>query len=377
MQELHKNGGSLPLDLKAGALEGADVVPERRGSIGTAEDVLVQVETPDEVLILPSLAETGELNVHEAIILEHVVALAEEAGELADTDVLAHLKLRDLVVLDFGGIAVVHAKNAGLLFGNTSLAQNVVAPSSTVLSDSDTGNLGAVVETGKLGEGAPAGANVEHGLALLELKLLADDGHLVVLELLEGFLAGRVGDDARGVDHAGAEEPGVVVVAVVVVGADLLHVLVLGVEENVGAKGEEDELEEVPGEAEVGPVVAVLEDIENVTVGVNLAVDIHLGESLDGDLGAATPLGLVGSILEGNVRLDGAAGELGVLVDARAEGGLEGPVGDEDGEQGNEAEDELGLDTATDQAGEEPRDSNDETAQEEVGKAVVTGTFSG
>ena len=37
--------------------------------------------------------------------------------------------------------------------------------------------------------------------------LFADDGELVVLELLEGLLAGDVGDDAGSVDHAGAEEP--------------------------------------------------------------------------------------------------------------------------------------------------------------------------
>ncbi len=38
--------------------------------------------------------------------------------------------------------------------------------------------------------------------------LLADDGELVVLELLEGLFAGDVSDDTGGIDHAGAEEPG-------------------------------------------------------------------------------------------------------------------------------------------------------------------------
>lgn len=167
------------------------------------------------------------------------------------------------------------------------------------------------------------------------------------------------------------------VVAVVVVGANLLHVLVLGVEEHIGSKSTEDELEEIEGEAEVGPVVAVLEDIEDVAVGINLAVDVHLGEGLDRDLGAASPLGLVGSILESDVGLDGTAGELCLLVDARAEGGLEGPVADEDGEEGDQAEENLGLDAATDEAGEEPGDTNEQTEKDEVGEAIVSRTFSG
>ena len=53
--ECQKN---TPLDLKASPLERTDVVPQRRGSVSTAEDVFVQVDTPDEVLVLPGLAET-------------------------------------------------------------------------------------------------------------------------------------------------------------------------------------------------------------------------------------------------------------------------------------------------------------------------------
>ena len=37
--------------------------------------------------------------------------------------------------------------------------------------------------------------------------LLAHDCELVVLELFEGFLTSEVGDDTRGVNHAGTEEP--------------------------------------------------------------------------------------------------------------------------------------------------------------------------
>lgn len=326
---------------------------------------------------MPSLTETRQLDVHGAIVLEHVVALLEETSKLADTDVLAHFQLGDLVELLLGDVAVVHAQDAALLLGDAGVAQDIVAPGSAVLSNGDTGDLGAVVDRGKLGEGAPAGANVKHGLSFLELELLADDGHLVVLELLEGLLARRVGDDAGGVNHAGTEEPGVVVVAGVVVGTDLFHVLVLGMEEDVDKEGEDDELEEVEGEAKVGPVVAVLKDVENVAVEVGLAIDVHFGEGLDGHLGATGPLGLVGGVLEGDVGLDGAAGELCIIVDALAVGGLEAPVGNEDGEEGEDAKEDLSLEATADETGEEPGDANQEATEDKVGEALAAGAFGG
>ncbi len=42
-----------------------------------------------------ALSQARQLHVHRAVVLEHVVALAEEAGELADANVLAHLQLGD------------------------------------------------------------------------------------------------------------------------------------------------------------------------------------------------------------------------------------------------------------------------------------------
>ena len=57
-------------------------------------------------------------------------------------------------------------------------------------------------------EGAPAAANVEEVVSGLKVELGADDGELVGLELFEGLGFGEGGDDAGGVDHARAEEPG-------------------------------------------------------------------------------------------------------------------------------------------------------------------------
>src|SRR5699024_6402646 len=140
----------------------------RRRSISTREDVLVEVQTPDEVLVLPRLAQTRELHVHGAVVLEEVVALAEEAGELLDADVLAHLELGDLVELGARHVAVVHAHDARLVLGDAGAAEGVVTPGGLVLGDGEASDVGAVVDRREARKGAPAAADVEHGLALLE-----------------------------------------------------------------------------------------------------------------------------------------------------------------------------------------------------------------
>lgn len=367
----------LPLDLKTSLLETLHVVPERSRSIGTTENVLVQVQAPDEILVLPSLTKTRQLDIHSTIIIQHIVALTEETSKTADTNVLAHLQLGNLIELLLGDITVVHAENAALLIGNTSLLKSIIAPRSLVLSNSNTSNLSAVVQRSEAGKSTPATANIQHGLALLESDFLADNCHLVILHFLQGLLLLGVGDHAGGVDHAGAEEPGVVVVAAVVVGADLLLVLGLGVEDDVDEEGEDDELEQVNGEGEVGPVVTVLQDLQDVAVELDLAVQVHLSEGLQGDLVTAAPLGLVFGALEGNVVLDGTTGQLHLLVGARAEGGGKGPVGDQQGEDEDEGKEEPGLLAATEETGDESGNTDEDGCEEVVGEALVTGTVGG
>lgn len=82
--------------------------------------------------------------------------------------------------------------------------------------------------------------------------------------------------------------------------------------------------EEVPdqadGEAEAGPVVPVLHNLEGVAVEVDVTVKILLVEGLHGDPGLAMVLELILGLLEGEVVLDGAAGEPGLLGLAGADG---------------------------------------------------------
>ena len=211
-------------NLETSLLELINVPAERSRSISTREDVLVHEETPDQVLVLPALTETGELEDGNTIIIEHVVDLLHETLEVTNTDVLSHLETGDLVVLALGDgdITVVHAQNLALLLGDASGAESLVTPSGLVTAESDTSSLDTIVDGGEAGEGTPAAADIEQSLALLEVSLLADNGKLVVLELLKGLLLVGVRDDTGGVDHAGTKEPGVEVITAVIVVANLL-----------------------------------------------------------------------------------------------------------------------------------------------------------
>lgn len=212
------------LDLEAGTLKLVDEEAQGSRSVSTRENVLVHEQAPDEILVLPRLAQTSDLEEEDTIVVHHVVDLLQERREVTDTDVFCHFETSDLLVatLGDGNVAVVHAQNLALLLGNAHLAHRVVAPGGLVATKSDTSSLGSVVDTSKAGEGTPATANIQKRLALLQTNLFAHDSQLVVLELLEAFLLVDVGDDARGVNHAGTQEPGVKVIAAVVVVANLL-----------------------------------------------------------------------------------------------------------------------------------------------------------
>lgn len=211
--------------------------------VSSGENVLVHEQTPVEILVLPVLSQTGVLQNKGTVILKHVVDLGAERAEVLDTNVLDHLQRDNLVVLLFsalgkGDVSVVHAQNSGLGGGNTVLGEVLVSVSSLVLSKGNTGDVDTVLLGSKSSESSPATANIENLLALLESGLLTDDSQLVVLHLFEGLGLVDVGDDTGGVDHSGAKEPGVEVISSVVVFSDLLLVLGLGVEDDLGNHGQ-------------------------------------------------------------------------------------------------------------------------------------------
>lgn len=220
---VHTNGVNS-LDLEASALEAVHNETERSTGVSTGEDVFVHEKTPDQVLVLPGLAETSDLQEESTVVVEHVVNLSQERRQVADTDVLSHLETSDVLVstLNTGSIAVVTAKNAALVLLNSSLAKTIVTPCGLVAAKSDTGNVSAVVGRGVLSKSSPAAAKIEDLVTGLNTNLLANNGQLVVLELLEGLLLVDITNNTGGVDHAWAKEPGVEVVTSVVVITDLL-----------------------------------------------------------------------------------------------------------------------------------------------------------
>ena len=214
------------LNLKPSTLKFIHEEAQRRARIRAGKHVLIHEKTPDEILVLPALAQTSDLQEENTVVVEHVVDLPAELAEEADAHVLSHFQTGNLVVpaLRNRDISVVHTQNLTLVLGNPIPFQPRITPRSLVAAQRHTRNMRTIIDRSELGERAPTAPDIEHLLALLEPDLLAHDGEFVVLQLLEGFFGRDGGDDAGGVDHAGAEEPAVEVVAAVVVVADLLFV---------------------------------------------------------------------------------------------------------------------------------------------------------
>lgn len=162
------------LNLKAGRLNLFDDPPEGARRVGTREDILVHEEAPDEVLVLPGGAETGDLEDEDTVVVEEVIHLAEEGAVAADADVLGHLERHDLGVRGAatGDIAVVEAEDASTRSVATVGRDTIVAELGLVLAEGDTGDLAGVVLMGERGESTPTTADIEEAIGGLEVKLV-------------------------------------------------------------------------------------------------------------------------------------------------------------------------------------------------------------
>jgi hypothetical protein len=124
-----------------------------------------------------------------------------------------------------------------------------------------------------------------------------------------------------------------------------------GVHDNLGDHAKNKVLAKAPSEAEAGPVMSILHDLQAVTVEVNLIIKVHLAKRLEGDLVLAMVFGTVRLLLEGEVVFDGTAGVLGLLILARGQGRHGNPESSEDGDAGEESEEEGGFKTTSDLPG--------------------------
>lgn len=130
-------------------------------------------------------------------------------------------------------------------------------------------------------------------------------------------------------------------------------------------------------EAEIRPVVPVLEHVEHVALDVDRAVEIPLPEALHRNLAPAAKLGAVLLAVEVEVRLDGLAGQLGLVRLARRHARRKGPVGDEDGEEGEEREEQPCLEAAVQLTREVPWHDEQGGDEEDVTEGVAAGTVGG
>lgn len=117
------------LDLEPRPLQLIDKPPQRRARVRAGEDVLVHEQAPDQIFILPALAQPRDLQEEDAVVVEHVVDLLQERREVPHPDVLGHLEAGDLLVAarGHGDVAVVHTQNPALAFVDPSFAHRAVA----------------------------------------------------------------------------------------------------------------------------------------------------------------------------------------------------------------------------------------------------------
>ncbi len=155
------------------------------------------------------------------------------------------------------------------------------------------------------------------------------------------------------------------------------HTLGSGVHEGLGDQTGENILDQAKGEAEAGPIVSVLEDLEAVAIELDVAVEVHLVEGLHGDLVLAIVLGLVRGLLEGQVVLDGLAGIPGLLVLAGRDDRGDDPEGSEQGDGGKDGEEESGLQATANSPGEVEGNTSQDGEEEDVREALGSGSIGG
>lgn len=147
--------------------------------------------------------------------------------------------------------------------------------------------------------------------------------------------------------------------------------------DHLGDHAKEEELDKANGEAEAGPVVAVLHDLQTVALEVDVAVKVHLVEGLHGNLARATVLGAVGILLEVEVVLDGATGVAGLLGLAGADGRDGEPPGGQQRQVEDQGEEDEGLETAAELPGDVERYTSEDGEEGDVVERVGPGAVGG
>lgn len=149
------------------------------------------------------------------------------------------------------------------------------------------------------------------------------------------------------------------------------------VHDDLRKHAKEEELQEANSEAEVGPVMTILHNVKAVTLEVDISIKVLLVEGLHGDLVVATVLVSVGLLLEVEVVLDGAAGELNLLGLAGRYGRDDQPPNGEDRKIDEDGKEDGSLEATSDLPAEVPGNQNEDRDQDIVVEGIGARAVSG
>lgn len=130
-------------------------------------------------------------------------------------------------------------------------------------------------------------------------------------------------------------------------------------------------LVQLPGETEACPVMSVFEDIQSITLEVNISIKVLLEESCHGDLALAVVFDAVMLAVEFQVVLDGTTGVFSLFILAGRCCRCNGPEGDQNRKCGEDGEENGGVEATAELASNVERDTDQKDDQEDIGEAVT------
>lgn len=98
-----------PFDFPASPFAKPDIIRKWRRCVCARENVFVHEQAPNQILILPGLSDACNLEMHDAVILQHIATLSKKVSNLENANMLGHLQASNLVVFGLGHVAIVHA----------------------------------------------------------------------------------------------------------------------------------------------------------------------------------------------------------------------------------------------------------------------------
>jgi hypothetical protein len=122
--------------------------------------------------------------------------------------------------------------------------------------------------------------------------------------------------------------------------------------------------------------MSVFHNLEAVPIEVNVAIKVHVMESLHWNLIASSVLELVGLIFEGKVVFDRAAWNSGLFILARTERRGKVPEANQDGNCGEGTKEYACLQPSTDLPGKVCWGECNKGEEEDVGEAFVARAIS-